>query len=291
MALWQAHHVQRQLLELGLPSEIKIIKTTGDKIQHLSFDKIEGKGFFTKEIEEALLAQEIDLAVHSHKDLETQHPEGLCIAAVSPRANPGDLILIRKEKAVDERKWKLAEGAVVGTSSARRKGQLLHHCPKTVVKDLRGNVPTRIQKLRDGLYDAIILASAGVERLALDLSDLVLVQPDVKEFVPAPAQGVLGLQTRSNDHRLINMLAPLNDAVVASCIEVERGVLAQLHGGCHLPFGAFCRVEDKAFTLYVAHAADAHLPMHYYQIRGTKVSPMVEEMMLLLKKKDLHPSA
>lgn len=172
LALWQANHVQSQLKELGVQSIIKIIKTRGDKIQHLSFDKLEGKGFFTKEIEDALLNKEIDLAVHSHKDLETNPPEGLIIAAVSEREDPSELLLIRKESFDSSKFWGLKENAVVGTSSSRRKSQILLFREDLQIKDLRGNVPTRIQKLRNGNYDAILLAKAGVSRLNLDVSDL-----------------------------------------------------------------------------------------------------------------------
>ncbi len=150
LALWQAHFVQAELKKLGAESELLILKTQGDRIQHLSLDKLEGKGFFTKEIEEALLTNQADLAVHSHKDLPTESPEGLVIAAVSYREDPRELILIRKESYDRKRKFGYKENAVLGTSSARRKAQLLAFRPDTKTEDLRGNVPTRIQKLRDG---------------------------------------------------------------------------------------------------------------------------------------------
>ncbi|MCG8576790.1 MAG: hydroxymethylbilane synthase, partial [Flavobacteriales bacterium] len=171
LALWQAHFVKRQLEEQGHSVSIEIIVTKGDRIQDLSFDKIEGKGFFTKEIEDALLNGKIDLAVHSHKDLETTSPEGLTIGAVSYRENPTDSLIIRKDVADSSSKFKLSETAVVGTSSARRQTQLKRLMPQLEIKDLRGNVPTRIQKLRDGQYDAIVLATAGLKRLEMDLSE------------------------------------------------------------------------------------------------------------------------
>ena len=143
LALWQAHHVKNRLEQLGAEVTIKIIKTQGDRIQHLSFDKMEGKGFFTKEIEAALLAEEIDLAVHSHKDLETTQPQGLIIAAVSEREDPSELILVRKECVDLNQPLDFKEGAIVGTSSARRKSQLLNIRPDIQIKDLRGNVPPR----------------------------------------------------------------------------------------------------------------------------------------------------
>lgn len=150
LALWQARFVQSLLKDIGLDSELKIIKTQGDRIQHLSFDKLEGKGFFTKEIEEALLNGETDLAVHSHKDLPTEQPAGLIIAAVSGREDPSERLLIRKEAVDNRKKFSLRKQARVGTSAARRKSQLLAFRPDLILEDLRGNVPTRVQKLRDG---------------------------------------------------------------------------------------------------------------------------------------------
>lgn len=248
LALWQANHVKRQLEEMGCDVEIKIIKTRGDQIQHLSFDKMEGKGFFTKEIEDALLKKDIDLAVHSHKDLETESPEGLTIACVSERENPADLLLVRKESVSKEHKFEVKENAVVGTSSARRKTQLLHHRPDVTINDLRGNVPTRIDKLRSGNYDAIILAKAGVDRLQLDLSDLHVYTFNPKEFVPAPAQGVLGLQIREEDHSLAEVLNKINHEDVQKRIKIERKVLNLMDGGCQLPLGVYCTEESEVFV-------------------------------------------
>ena len=197
LALWQANFVKSELENLGCTVQLNIIKTQGDAIQHLSFDKLEGKGFFTKEIEEALLNGQVDLAVHSHKDLETTPPAGLKVACVSERANPADILLVLKGAVDETQKWSLKKNATVGTSSARRKSQVLKYRPDTTINDLRGNVPTRIDKLRQGNYDAILLAKAGVDRLKLDLSDFLEVVLDPAESVPAPAQGVLGLQIRN----------------------------------------------------------------------------------------------
>jgi hydroxymethylbilane synthase len=257
LALWQANHIQAQLKAQGLESVIKIIKTQGDAIQHLSFDKLEGKGFFTKEIEEALLNKEIDLAVHSHKDLPTTSPEGLMIAAVSEREDPSELILVRKE-AVDKRmKFSVKKSAVVGTSSARRKSQLLAFREDIQIIDLRGNVPTRIQKLRDKQYDAIMLAAAGVSRLKIDLSEFHCEKLDPKEFVPAPAQGVLALQIRTDDKALFEALQPLHHQDVAQAIAVERKVLNRLDGGCQLPLGVFCDADtdDEGKTFFKTWAS------------------------------------
>ena len=253
LALWQANHVKQQLEDLGTSVSIQIISTQGDRIQDLSFDKLEGKGFFTKEIEQALLNNEIDLAIHSHKDLETNPPEGLCIVAVSEREDPAELLLIHPTSVEENRLWNLKKGGVIGTSSARRKSQVLAHRPDLIIKELRGNVPTRIAKLRAGEYDAILLAKAGVSRLKLDLSDLIVVRLDPKIMVPAPAQGVLGLQIRSNDERTKSLVSPLNDKAVHALIAIERTVLNLMDGGCQLPLGVY---NDGQF-IHVTHAHNA----------------------------------
>jgi|SRR5690606_6148005 len=250
LALWQAHHVKSQLENIGCEVEIKIIKTQGDIIQHLSFDKMEGKGFFTKEIEAALLEKSIDLAVHSHKDLETNPPEGLVIAAVSEREDPADLLLIRKEAVDANETFLLKQGAITGTSSARRKSQMMRFRPDIEIKDLRGNVPTRIQKLRDGNYDAILLAKAGVSRLNIDLSEFAVVDLNPREFIPAPAQGVLGLQIRETDTDLAEILRQLDTPEVRRRIAVERGVLNKLDGGCQPPLGVYCPDDHHVFVSF-----------------------------------------
>lgn len=263
LALWQANHIKRQLEELGVEVSITIIKTQGDAIQHLSFDKMEGKGFFTKELESALLDKSIDLAVHSHKDLETNFPEGLTIAAVSERENPSDVLLIN-ENAVDKsHKWNLKKGAVVGTSSARRKSQLKTYRPDVEIKDLRGNVPTRIQKLADGNYDAILLAKAGLDRLQIDLNAFHVEVLNPTEFIPAPAQGVLGLQIRENDTELAAILSKLNHSDVQKRISVERKVLNLLQGGCQLPLGVYCPDEQNVYVSFGQNWEEGAIHLHY----------------------------
>lgn len=239
LALWQANHVKNQLESLGCEVNIKIIQTQGDRIQDLSFDKLEGKGFFTKEIESALLSNEIDLAVHSHKDLETSPPAGLIIAAVSEREDPSELLLIRKEAFDANKKLQLKDKAIIGSSSARRQSILRAYRADLNIQELRGNVPTRIEKLRAGQYDAILLAKAGVSRLGLNLEDLVSVVLDPKEFVPAPAQGVLGLQVRAIDQETITWVSQLNVKQTENCISIERSVLRNMEGGCQLPLGVY----------------------------------------------------
>jgi hydroxymethylbilane synthase len=270
LALWQANHIKDRLSQAGFNCSITIIKTQGDKIQHLSFDKLEGKGFFTKELEEALLAGTIDLAVHSHKDLPTTSPKKLCIAAVSEREDPSEILLISKSAVDEKQAWNLKKNAQVGTSSARRKTQLFAYRNDLKISDLRGNVPTRIQKLRDGQYDAIMLAAAGVERLQINLDEFIVEKLDPKVFVPAPAQGVLALQTRENDVELIEALQVIHQKEVANKINVERKVLNLFDGGCQLPLGVYCEKgfdeeENAIFKVWVSKASEANkAPIYTY---------------------------
>jgi len=271
LALWQAHFVRRQLEEIGCEVSIQIIVTQGDRIQDLSFDKLEGKGFFTKEIEQALLNGEVDLAVHSHKDLETTQPEGLHIAAVSYREDASELLLMRREAFDESKDWKLKSNAVIGTSSARRKAQILAQRPDLEIKELRGNVPTRIDKLRQGQYDAILLARAGVLRLELDLSDLETIVLDPTSFIPAPAQGVLGLQTRKDDEQTTSILQKLHHSDVATRIELERSVLRQMDGGCQLPLGIYC-INDQVHVSFSPSATIAAKNSVYAYVIGQEAT-------------------
>ena len=280
LALWQANYVKDELMALGAEVEIKIITTQGDAIQHLSFDKMEGKGFFTKEIENALLDKSIDLAVHSHKDLETNPPAGLLIAAVSEREDPSDMLLILKESFDETQKWNLKAHATIGTSSARRKSQVVQYRPDCTLKDLRGNVPTRIQKLRDGNYDAILLASAGVERLKIDLSEFVVFKMDVAEFVPAPAQGVLGLQIRDTDKELFSLLQNLNNQQAEERIRIERKVLNLMDGGCQLPLGVFC---DEKYKVSVSYAKSWEEGSRNFYFDAGQMEQAAEEIASVLK--------
>jgi hydroxymethylbilane synthase len=273
LALWQANHVKRQLEALGAEVSITIIKTQGDQIQDLSFDKLEGKGFFTKEIESALLDNSVDLAVHSHKDLETNPPAGLVIAAVSERENPADVLLIHPKAVAENELWGLKQGAIVGTSSARRKSQLIGFREDITIKDLRGNVPTRLQKLVDGEYDAILLAKAGLDRLQLDLNGMVEHVLDPEQFVPAPAQGVLALQIRESDHELFEFMQQMNHVEVQSKIALERTVLNRLQGGCQLPLGAYCPEEGR---LLVAFAHKWEQGAQWFEFEGPHDLEMVD---------------
>jgi len=284
LALWQAHFVKSELERLGCSVELNIIKTKGDKIQNLSFDKLEGKGFFTKEIEDALLTKEIDLAVHSHKDLETNPPEGLIISSVSDRANPADILLINKNSIDNAQKWGLKKGAIVGTSSARRKSQMLKYRSDVVINDLRGNVPTRINKLRQGDYNAILLAKAGVDRLEIDLSEFVEIVLNPAEFVPAPAQGVLGLQIRESDQELNDILQKMNFPDVQKRINLERNVLNLLDGGCQLPLGVYCNEMNE---LYVSYAETIDGPCHALKYNVTDFETQAREVIIDLKQRSV----
>lgn len=284
LALWQAHFVKSELERLGCSVELNIIKTKGDKIQNLSFDKLEGKGFFTKEIEDALLSKEIDLAVHSHKDLETNPPEGLIISSVSDRANPADILLINKNSIDNSQKWGLKKGAIVGTSSARRKSQMLKYRSDVVINDLRGNVPTRINKLRQGDYNAILLAKAGVDRLETDLSEFVEIVLNPAEFVPAPAQGVLGLQIRESDQELNDILQKMNFPDVQKRINLERNVLNLLDGGCQLPLGVYCNEMNE---LYVSYAETIDGPCHALKYNVTDFETQAREVINDLKQRSV----
>jgi hydroxymethylbilane synthase len=254
LALWQANFVKDRLAEIGVTAELKIIKTQGDRILNLSLDKLEGKGFFTKELEEELLAGTIDLAVHSHKDLPTENPPGLIIAAVSEREDPSELLLILKDCVDVRQKMSLKFGALVGTSSNRRMAQLLAYRPDLEIKDLRGNVPTRIDKLRSEKYDAIMVAKAGVSRLNIDLSEFHVEELTPAELIPAPAQGVLAIQIRESDQELFETLQKLHHSDVAEELKVERAVLKLFGGGCHLPVGCYCRKDDGLFQVFASRA-------------------------------------
>lgn len=255
LALWQANYTKDLLADIGIDAELKIIKTQGDKILNLRLDKLEGKGFFTKELEDELMQGTIDLAVHSHKDLPTTHPPGLIIAAVTEREDPSELLLILKDTVDVSQKLSLKKGAMVGTSSNRRKAQLLALRADLNIEDLRGNVPTRIQKLRDEDYDAILLAKAGVNRLNIDLSEFHVEVVDTTELVPAPAQGALAIQIRKGDTGLFEALQKINHAETAEEISVERKVLNLFEGGCHMPLGCYCKKENGLFEVWTSKAA------------------------------------
>jgi hydroxymethylbilane synthase len=235
---------------LHLECEIEIVKTKGDRIQDVAFRKMEGKGFFTKELQDALIEKRIDLVVHSLKDLPTEEPDGLEVVAIPERADASDLLLARPEllRSTAADPLGLPSGAVVGTSSLRRAAQVLALSPEVQIRALRGNVPTRINKLRNGDYDAILLAAAGVLRLELDLTDLDQLTLEHELMLPAPGQGALAIECRLNDPATSG-LAELHDTEIAGCVGAERDLLNLLGGGCHLPLGCFASTNDSGVRL------------------------------------------
>lgn len=285
LALWQANYIKTELEKIGQEVDLKIITTKGDAIQHLSFDKIEGKGFFTKELEDALLKGEIDLAVHSMKDLPTSQPEGLKIAAVSYRDLPEDWLIIRKDALENGKILNLRAAPVVGTSSARRKAQIRTIRPDTEIKDIRGNVPTRLEKLRRGDFDAILLAAAGLNRLNIDLSDFQVLKFSPREFVPAPAQGVLALQIREEDKLLYAELRQLHNDETLNCTNVERKVLKLYKGGCHLPLGVYCERDSLgAYHVWAIQADEWDAPLKRVQLSSSTRGGLAEKVYQALLK-------
>ncbi len=285
LALWQANHIQAELKKLGIEAKLQIIKTQGDKIQNLSFDKLEGKGFFTKELEDALLANEVDLAVHSCKDLPTAMPEGLAIAVLTEREDPSELLLIRPEAVDHLQPYKLKIGANVGTSSSRRKSQLLAVRPDIIITDLRGNVPTRIKKLKDGNYDAIMLAFAGTHRIQADISGLETLKISPKEFIPAPAQGVLALQIRANDTELHKAIQPLNNGLTQDTAGTERELLRLFNGGCQIPLGVYAEKSKDKILLWASSAeSETQIPKRVF-LSGTKPMDLAQKAVEKLREK------
>lgn len=239
LALWQANRIQKLLLDLlCVHSEIIIIKTQGDVIQNIPLSQLDGKGFFTKEIEDALLAGTIDLAIHSLKDLPTQLPSGLILGAIPERATCHDRLICHPSAVDKTNSFFLKEGSVLGTSSNRRIDQVKQIQPDIKLKMLRGNVPTRVQKLRNGDYDAIILAGAGLDRLKINLAGLEVIDLDPKWFVSAPGQGVLGIEIREDDKQTADIISKLHDHGIARIVQQERQFLRLTEGGCHASVGS-----------------------------------------------------
>lgn len=250
LALWQARHVRALLQEVcGIDAELVIIHTSGDKDLETPFVGMTGKGFFTKEIEDALLSGQIDLAVHSLKDLQTVMPNGLMLGAVPERADRRDILLIRKEAFAADRPLRIKTGAKVGTSSARRVAQLRFLRPDLVLEPLRGNVPTRVRKLREGRYDAILAASAGLDRLELPLDEFHVYRLPESLLIPAPAQGALGLQIRERDEVTKEAVAKLDSSALRGIVYLEREVLRRLEGGCQLALGTAAEKTEHGYRL------------------------------------------
>jgi hydroxymethylbilane synthase len=256
LALWQSEWVKSRLMELrpGAEIRIEIIKTSGDVMLDVPLATIGGKGVFTKELEEALLAEEIDLAVHSLKDLPTTLPDNLAITAITEREDARDALVLREGVAADNNSLgDLPRGAIVGTSSLRRQAQLKHLRPDVVIKDLRGNVDTRLRKLDEGGYDAIILASAGLRRLGFGRRISAAVSH--AEMLPAVGQGALGIETRAGDARTVALVSLLDHAPTRAACTAERALLYALGGGCQVPIAAHAVVDGNALRLEALVAA------------------------------------
>jgi len=270
LAFWQANFTKRELEKnnKNLHVEIKIIKTKGDKILDVALSKIGDKSLFTKELEVALLNKEIDLAVHSLKDLQTKIPDGLKLAAVSKRHNVEDVLIARKKETTI---FSLKENAVVGTGSLRRKSQLLHLRPDIKTEELRGNVPSRIKTFLNSNWDAIILARAGVERLKLSKFISSFIPVDI--MLPAVGQGALGIEIRE-DNKIVNEIVQSihhEDTYIA--VLAERALLRTLEGGCQVPIGAFAEVKSTGLYLdALVGSLDGALTFRK-KVRGSKTYP------------------
>ena len=245
LALWQANFVKAGIAaaypDVGL--EIKIIKTTGDKIMDVALSKIGDKGLFTEQIESELLSGGIDLAVHSLKDLQTAQPEGLKIGAVCKRELPNDVLISKRYSSIGE----LPNGAKVATGSLRRKSQLLNRRPDLEIAEIRGNVPTRLKKFEESDLDAMVLAYAGLHRLGLDEHIKEIVPFDI--LLPAAGQGAVAVETRIGDQEIDELVKVLDDEVTRACVVAERAFLHRLEGGCQVPIGTLGRIEGSLLKL------------------------------------------
>lgn len=245
LALWQANYIADELRKCYPDCTVELVKivTSGDRILDVPLAKIGGKGLFTKEIEQDMLDQKIDLAVHSLKDMPTELPDGLTLAAITKRAHPGDAFVSNKYPSLAA----LPAGAVIGTSSLRRRAQLLRARPDLNIVDLRGNLDTRLAKLDRGEVDAIVLAVAGLVRLGW--SDRVTEILSPEDCLPAVGQGALAIEARANDEETLTMLSVLNDAETRTAVTAERAFLAVLGGGCQVPVGVHAVLEADGATV------------------------------------------
>jgi hydroxymethylbilane synthase len=270
LALWQANHIAGLLRGQGHQVEIVIIKTTGDRLQEVAFAQVGSKGMFTKEIEEALAAGLVDLAVHSLKDLPTEMPEPFTLAATPPRVDPRDVFVSVKFENLAA----LPQGAHVGTSSQRRRAQLKALRPDLEAVEFRGNVETRLRKLAEGQVDAILLAAAGLDRLEKTEWVRERLEPDV--FCPAAGQGALGIETRKDDAATIAAVRFLDDAATRFAVTVERAALAELGGGCQVPIGIHCRMArggevepwDEIFAVVAAPESGQAVRVYYRAVHA-----------------------
>lgn len=264
LALWQANWVKSKLANLypDLQIDLETIKTSGDKITDVPLAKVGGKGLFVKEIEQALMDGQIDIAVHSMKDMPGDLPDSLCIGVIPEREVPYDVLISQGDKQIRE----LPQGARVGTSSLRRASQLLYLRPDIEIFPLRGNLDTRIKKLSSEHLDAIILAGAGVKRLKLEHVISEYIDPDI--ILPAVGQGALCIEVRKADPPVHRLIAPLDHTATNRIIKSERAFLKRLEGGCQVPMAAFGRINADTLTLAGMVAETDGSIMHYQIISG-----------------------
>jgi len=277
LAMWQAEHIKGRLKALYPDCEVEILgmTTRGDQILDRTLSKIGGKGLFIKELEQALQDGRADLAVHSIKDVPMELPEGFALAAIGERASPFDAFVSNQYARLED----MPEGAIVGTSSLRREAQLRAKFPHLTIKPLRGNVQTRLSKLDNGDYDAVILAAAGLQRLGLDSRIREILSP--ADSLPAAGQGALGIEIAARRTDLADILRPLNHEETAACVTAERALARALGGSCQVPLAAYCVMEDGLLTLngLVGHPdgsviieASAQAPAAYADALGRAVA-------------------
>jgi len=255
LALWQAEWIKSELQRLhpALDIELNKIKTTGDKILDVPLAQVGGKGLFVKEIEEAMLRNEADIAVHSMKDVPTEFPEGLHLAVICKREDPKDALIISEKLRVKSKKgmksllYHLPQGIRIGTSSLRRSCQLLSIRPDLKIRQLRGNLDTRLRKLDEGGFDAVVLAAAGIKRLGLSARITEILPFEIS--LPAIGQGAIGIECRVHDEFIYDLIAPLNHPSTSVCVKAERAFLRRLDGGCQVPIAAHARLEDSSLII------------------------------------------
>ena len=252
LALWQSEYVANRIMESfkDVTCEIVIIKTKGDKIQNVSLQKIGDKGLFVKEIEEQLINETIDIAVHSMKDMPSILPEGLMFSKALKREDSRDVLILKEAKSLQD----LKEGAIIGTGSMRRAAQIKKLRNDVVIKDIRGNVDTRLRKLQEEDYDGIVMAAAGLKRMGLE--DKITQYLSFEEMVPACAQGCLAIELKEENEELLAMLNTLCDEESHACVEAERFYLASMEGNCHIPVGGHCIKENDVYAFYAVYGKD-----------------------------------
>lgn len=244
LALWQSEYVKTKLEELtGLPVSLKVIKTTGDKISDVPLAKVGGKGLFTKELEVELLAGTVDLCVHSMKDVPTELPGGCVIAAMPERVDPRDVVVSGAGYDITT----LPQGAKLGTSSLRRRSQVVHLRPDLEIVDVRGNLDTRMRKAEEGVVDAVVLAAAGITRMGW--GDRITSYVPVTQMVPAVGQGAIGIEIREDDEFMLHAMERIGHPETMECVTAERVVMRKLEGGCQVPIGAYARYEEGTLTM------------------------------------------